>query len=128
MRTRPRLNTYILENEYEQIINTLKNDNLFVCQLEDGVLVMIEKQGKVLNGIMVSPKNYEENGITKWWSFDFDGLEKMYNEVFNDSQNKLYSVELGKHRMMDVFPSLTDALTCLKGGSNYKGYKLRKFN
>jgi len=124
---RPRLNMNVIENNYTQIVNDLMNNNLFVCQLKDGVLVMIERQGTVLNSIMVNPMNYEENGITKW-SFDFNGLEKMYMEVFSNNINIFYSVELGKNKMMDVFPSLTDALTCLKTGSNYGGYRLRKLN
>jgi len=33
---RPRLNMNILDNNYEQIINSLKKNRLFVCQLEDG--------------------------------------------------------------------------------------------
>ena len=124
---RSRLNTYVLKNNYKEIINTLKNYNLFVCQLEDGVLVMIENQNNVLNGIMVNPKNYKENGVTTW-SFDFIGLENMYNEIFCDNENILYSVEIGKHKITDVLSSLTDALTCLKTGSNYGGYRLRHFN
>jgi len=124
---RPRLNTYILKNNYDDIVNSLKSNQLFVCQLEDGVLVIIEKENNYLNGIMINPRNYKENGFTSW-GFDFNGLENMYKEVFNDKKNTLYSVEIGKHKMMDVAPSLVDALTCLKTGSNYGGYRLRKFN
>jgi hypothetical protein len=126
--TRPRLNTYILKNDFNQIVKSLKSNNLFVCQLEDGVLVAIERDNNFLNGIMINPKNYEKNGFTRW-NFDFDGLKNMYEEILNDKKNTLYNVEIGEHRMIDVLPSLTDALTCLKNNSNYyKGYRLRKFN
>ena len=123
----PRLNTYILKNNYDDIVDSLNHNQLFVCQLEDGVLVIIEKEYNILNGIMINPRNYKKNGFTSW-SFDFDGLKNMYKEILKDKKNTLYSVEIGKHRMMDVAPSLVDALTCLKNGSSYSGYRLRKLN
>ena len=123
----PKLNTYVLKNNYEDIVNSLNRNQLFVCQLEDGVLVIIEKENNILNGIMINPRNYKENGFTSW-GFDFNGLKNMYNEILSDNKNNLYSVDVGKHRMIDVAPSLVDALTCLKNGSNYGGYRLRKFN
>lgn len=124
---RPRLNTYILKNKYGQVLKTLNHNQLFVCQFEDGLLVAIENQNNFLDGIMINPRNYEENGVTRW-SFDFDGLEKMYNEIFCDKKNTLYSIEIGEHSMIDVLPSLVNALTCLKTGNSYGGYRLRKLN
>jgi len=126
MQRRPRLNMDILNNDYKEINKSLNSKKLFVCQLEDGVLVMIEKQDNNLNAIMVNPHNYKNNGITRW-IMDFNGLEKMYNEIFSDSENKFYSIDKGRVKVMDLFESLVDALTCLKFGDGY-GYRLRKLD
>ena len=123
MQKRPRLNMDILNNDYKEIIKSLKNDRLFVCQLEDGVLVMIEKQDNNLKSIMVNPHNYKIKGVTTW-VMDFDGLKSMYDEVFNNNENKFYSIEKGRVKVEDLFISLVDALTCLKFGDG-NGYRLR---
>jgi len=121
---RPRLNMDILNNDYKEIIKSLKKNRLFVCQLEDGVLVMIEKQDNNLKSIMVNPHNYKIKGVTTW-AMDFDGLKNMHDEVFNDNENKFYSIEKGRVKIEDLFVSLVDALTCLKFGDG-NGYRLRK--
>lgn len=127
MQVRPRLTTHTLENDYKQIVKSLKKNNLFACQLEDGVLVTVKKNGNNLDCIMINPRNYKTNGFTSW-TFDFDGLENMYKEVFCNKENNFFSVEIGEFSMRDVCFSLADSLYCLKIGEDYGGYKMRKLN
>lgn len=125
--TRPRLNMNILGNDFNQIVDILNKNNLFACQLEDGVVVIVKKYRDNLDGIMINPKNYKTKGFTSW-TFDFDGLEEMYKKMLSDKENNFYSVDIGEFAMRDVCFSLVDSLYCLKTGKNYGGYRIRKLN
>ena len=66
-----------------------------------GVLVIIEKQDNNLKFIMVNPHNYKIKGVTTW-IMDFEGLKSIYDEVFNDKENKFYSIEKGRVKVEDL--------------------------
>lgn len=126
---RPRLNINFVENNYQDIIKRLNDNDMLAIQFkEDGVTVYIEKLDNIYDCIMVNPHNYKVNGITAWKMKD-DELLKMYNELFNSIEYEIFAVQKSSLlRIREIFEGVTEALMCLKTGSNYGGYRLRSLD
>jgi hypothetical protein len=126
---RPRLNINLVQNNYSDITKHLDNNDMLACQFkEDGTTVYIEKLDNIYDCIMVNPHNYKTNGITAW-QMKYDGLLKMYNELFGSIEYELFAVQKGSLlRIREIFEGVTEALMCLKTGKNYGDYRMRKLD
>jgi hypothetical protein len=125
--SRPRLNMTILENNYKLISEYLNKNELLACQMDEGVTVFMELNNGNIDCIMANPRYYKINGVTTW-TMRFEELKKMYKEVLGNNKYKVYAVDKQNHKMREVFESLLEALMCMKTGSNYGGYRMRKLD
>lgn len=120
---RPQLSMFSVDKNFNDVVKSLDEGKIFVCQFEQGTCVFVDKE---FNLIMANPHTEETTSANL---VNRDNFSKMFNEVFMlDPEYEFFTMETDGHSINELFVGATEALMCLKTGDKYGGYRLRKMN
>ncbi|HEY8890190.1 MAG TPA: hypothetical protein VIM70_08020 [Clostridium sp.] len=124
---RKRVNIFLLDNEFKNIIKAIEAGFIYVGRCFDGACLFINNkgEGKKLKCIMFNTKSCS---VTR---FELDKItfKKMYNEHLLEITNVQYKIEDNEDDMIEQFYNLGNAIHAMETETGtYKNYKTRKLS
>lgn len=122
---RKRVNMFILENKYKDIIKAIEDGYIFAGRGSEGVCIFINNKGKgkklkciMFNTISCTCTRFELNK---------NMFKKIYTDYLSKLFNAQYKIEDNEDDMIEQFHNLGNAIHAMETGT-YKNYKARKLS
>lgn len=122
---RKRVNMFVIENKYKDIIEAIEQGYVFAGRGSEGACIFINNKGKG-NKLKCIMSNTISCTFTRF-ELDKNMFKKIYNDYLSKLFNAQYKIEDNKDDMIEQFYNLGNAIHAMETGS-YKNYKARKLS
>ena len=118
---RTRINAYILDGNYKEIIDAINSGFVYVGKMQDNVILINNKgQNSQYKVILYNTLIYADLRV----EMDIDKL-KRFSKDLPEIMEEHYKIEYNEDDVIEQFENISDALIALQRGS-YKDYTARR--